>query len=270
MVPENLGRYFYRDNLKSEQAKHLYNEILTYFTHNYSTEVPVTFENMDEASQDIFCAAEALYYDWPELFFIGNSWRFLYTKEKPGRFIIEGNRYSAEQVCMVRFHMKRVRDYLLKGTEEEPVLRREQIIYERIAQLLRYDDRHERHDHTIVAPILRCTGVCEGINALLLLALRAAGIPAIKVIGCAKINGGGHAWAIAWPDLSTPVHLDATWDLTSSVSPDIVWENHGERCAFRYFNLSDRQISQDHDGYRKDYMPRCQKEYLNYDKICNI
>ena len=105
MVPENLGRYFYRDNLKSEQAKHLYNEILTYFTHNYSTEVPVTFENMDEASQDIFCAAEALYYDWPELFFIGNSWRFLYTKEKPGRFIIEGNRYSAEQVCMVRFHI---------------------------------------------------------------------------------------------------------------------------------------------------------------------
>lgn len=82
MVPENLGRYFYRDNLKSEQAKHLYNEILTYFTHNYSTEVPVTFENMDEASQDIFCAAEALYYDWPELFFIGNSWRFLYTKMK--------------------------------------------------------------------------------------------------------------------------------------------------------------------------------------------
>ena len=159
MVPENLGRYFYRDNLKSEQAKHLYNEILTYFTHNYSTEVPVTFENMDEASQDIFCAAEALYYDWPELFFIGNSWRFLYTKEKPGRFIIEGNRYSAEQVCMVRFHMKRVRDYLLKGTEEEPVLRREQIIYERIAQLLRYDNRHERHDHTIVAPnssVYRC------------------------------------------------------------------------------------------------------------------
>ena len=116
--------------------------------------------------------------------------------------------------------------------------------------------------------------MCEGINALLLLALRAAGIPAIKVIGCAKINGGGHAWAIAWPDLSTPVHLDATWDLTSSVSPDIVWgESRRKDARSWYFNLSDRQISSQHfltTDDRKDYMPRCQKEYLNYDKICNI
>lgn len=85
MVPENLGRYFYRDNLKSEQAKHLYNEILTYFTHNYSTEVPVTFENMDEASQDIFCAAEALYYDWPEAVFYWKQLEISLYKRKAGK-----------------------------------------------------------------------------------------------------------------------------------------------------------------------------------------
>ena len=257
MTPEEMGKSFYRNTL-NEQGKHFYDEMLAHFSESQAGEVSLTLFDRDCSSKDAFAAGEALRNDRPELFFLGTR-QWFYSEEKTKGILKYEILYSEEEFQMIRFHAKRVLRHILNDTQRMSLLHRECLIYERVADVAVYLDREEPHDHNIVAPILRRSGVCEGINALLLLALRMAGIPCIKVIGCGKKSGGGQAWAMAWPDGRTPVHLDATW------------ENHrkGEP-SFRHFNLSDRQISEDHDAFAREYLPRCQKEFLNYDKICRM
>lgn len=109
-------------------------------------------------------------------------------------------------------------------------------------------------DHNIVGPVLLSAGVCEGYNALLMLALRRVGLPCIKVYGVGK-SGGGHCWSVVWLE-GEPVHCDVTWDKPSRGA-----------VRFAYLNRSDCQIARDHGDFRRPGIPVCRSERWNYDTL---
>lgn len=112
--------------------------------------------------------------------------------------------YTPDQIGRIRYQLRRCLFQLVRGTAGLPPVEREILVYERIARRLTYINNGDVRDHNIVGPVLLSAGVCEGYNALLMLALRRVGLPCIKVYGVGK-SGGGHCWSVVWLE-GEPVH----------------------------------------------------------------
>ena len=103
-----------------------------------------------------------------------------------------------------------------------------------------YDYNPDDHSHTILGPILRNTGVCEGIAKYVKLALDHLGVKNLIVSGKAKnplddMENEYHAWNIVDVE-GEKYHLDVTLDLTLKEKMN----------RHDYFNLSDSDIKKDH------------------------
>ncbi len=148
--------------------------------------------------------------------------------------------------------MKQVLEYKIKeylrGTDKMSEYKKEKRIYKRIVHTVNYNKERDYRNHNVVGPILYGEGCCEAQSALLVLYLRSAGIPAIQIYGKSKRNRG-HGWVLLWIN-GDPVHADVTWENRRSLH-------------YRYFNLSDRQISQDHFDFQGPDIPKCEEECWN-------
>lgn len=162
--------------------------------------------------------------------------------------------YTPDQIGRIRYQLRRCLFQLVRGTAGLPPVEREILVYERIARRLTYINNGDVRDHNIVGPVLLSAGVCEGYNALLMLALRRVGLPCIKVYGVGK-SGGGHCWSVVWLE-GEPVHCDVTWDKPSRGA-----------VRFAYLNRSDCQIARDHGDFRRPGIPVCRSERWNYDTL---
>ena len=228
---------FYRDQLKSEQARAFYNEMINSISRgNEGGIFPLAFSNRAAASRDAFDALQALRYDRPEFFFLSRSSRTVLRGER--LVLMNEVLYTPEQILRIQTHLNRELDRLVAGTAHLPEWEREKRIYERLIRRLTYVDHSEDrvpkdYDHNVVGPLLQGSGVCEGFSCLLMLALRKAGIPCIRVSGHGKNEA--HCWNMAWIE-GSPVHLDITWDSVN---------DRGD-VGFFYFNLTDEQITRDH------------------------
>lgn len=238
---------FYRDQLKSKQAKAFYDEICHSISYgNLGGIYPLKYTTRSTAMKDSFEAIRALRYDRPEFFFIGGASEAMIRNNR--LVLMNKVLYTSEQIRQIRLHLEQALNEFTAGTAGLPDWDREKIVYERIIRYLTYidhsiDDKPKDYDHNLVGPVLQASGVCEGFSCLLMLALRKAGIPCIRVSGFGKKEA--HCWNIAWID-GCPAHLDLTWDSV----------NEQGDVGFFYFNLTDEQITRDHKITTKG-LPEC-------------
>lgn len=172
--------------------------------------------------------------------------KWLYTPEETQRLQID-LKASVESIlalllpCANDYEKeKRLHDYFVRT-----------LLYQDCAQAGSIG-HHEAH--TIIGPLLRHTGVCEGYAKAVTLLLRRAGVAAICVRGKAALDGvmEPHSWNCVWLG-GEPCHLDVTWDNTLA--------QQGGPVRYDYLNLADAQISLDHFDYEA---PACTQQHNSY------
>lgn len=116
-----------------------------------------------------------------------------------------------------------------------------------------YDNKYPAEDDGDAYGILmNGTAVCQGYSYATELLLNMVGIRANIVVGDAK-GGGWHAWNIVKIN-GKYYHLDTTWEK---------WDKENNISNYNYFNLSDKEMSKDHDWDTEKY-PKCE-DSLNED-----
>ncbi len=78
--------------------------------------------------------------------------------------------YTPDQIGRIRYQLRRCLFPARARDGGAAAGRREILVYERIAGRLTYINNGDVRDHNIVGPVLLSAGVCEGYNALLMLA----------------------------------------------------------------------------------------------------
>ena len=238
---------FYRDQLKTKQARDFYDEICSSICRgNVGGIFPLTYKTRSTATKDCFDAIKALRNDRPDFFFIGNVSEAILRKNR--LVLMNQVPYTPDQIAKIRLYLEKELAAFTANTAGLSEWDREKVIYERIIRKLTYIDHGDgknakEYDHNVVGPLLQGSGVCEGFSCLLMLALRRAGIPCIRVSGYGKNEA--HCWNMAWIE-GSPVHLDITWDSV----------NDNGDVGFFYFNLTDEQITRDHKITTKG-LPEC-------------
>lgn len=136
---------------------------------------------------------------------------------------------------------------------------KELAIHDYIVSSCRYDVENFKKDtvppegHEAYGPLITGKAVCEGYAKAMKFLLDRAGIECFVVTGTSK--GALHAWNIV--NISGRYyHVDATWD-------DPVMENGDQILQHTYFNLTDSNISVDHNWKTADY-PSCESTSSNY------
>ncbi|MBR3974217.1 MAG: hypothetical protein IKJ99_09760 [Oscillospiraceae bacterium] len=245
---------FYRDQLRTKQAKSFYDAICSSISRgNLGGIYPLNYQNRSAAIRDSFNAIHALRNDRPDFFFIGSKSEAML---RGSRLVLMNEvLYTPDQIRQILVYLEKALDQFTAGTAGLSAWNREKLVYERISRYLVYVDHSagkepKDYDHNIVGPILQRSGVCESFSCLLMLALRKAGIPCIRVSGYGRNEA--HCWNIAWID-GSPAHLDITWDLA----------NEQGNVGFSYFNLTDEQISRDHKITTKG-LPACLDHTVGY------
>lgn len=243
MVPPQLGSRWYYSFL-SPQARRIYDRLeMQQRQGDWSGLLSMRVALPDTAAEDSFAAIRALRRDRPEYFWLGGSCEARWCG--PQLELRCSILYDPQNIRRVQTALRQTLRQLTQGTEGLPTLKRERMVYKRVVQGFTYRDGDHSYDHNVAGPVLfGGHGVCEGCNALLMLALRQVGIPCIKVVGKSSREADGfHCWTIAWID-AAPVHLDATWDAAFKLFPN-------------YFNLSDAEIRRDHTAFEGPQTPVC-------------
>lgn len=221
---------YYKDKLNS-QGKQIYEGMLQ----NIGMLASVGFVELKGffdgfVLRDAKYAYKALRLDRPEYFFLGHNLIMKYSSD--GTLTIRHNlKYSKSHVIrMNRVLIHTVRE-LISGTENMSILDRERTIYIRVGKNFTYKESDNAHD--LSGLLVYKDGVCESLAAMLVVAFREAGIPAIVVQGYGKREA--HRWSKAWID-EVEYYLDVTWDMSKCKC-----DNH-----LKYFNLTSQQMSKDH------------------------
>ncbi len=136
-------------------------------------------------------------------------------------------------------------------------------VHDILCKKIRYCASDELDLHTIVAPLTRKSGVCDGFSKTFKYVLEKLGIESCVVSGNAwspmTTNSGLHSWNMVnlygnW------YHVDVTFDCTL-VSKKVLRHD--------YFFLSDKEIMEDH-RYAFNNYPKATDETISYYKRNNI
>lgn len=223
--------YEYYKNKMDLQGKRIYDGLLQ----NISMLASVGYVEIkgyfnSTVLRDAKYAYKALRLDRPEYFFLGHNLITKYSSD--GILTIRHNlKYSKEHVIrMNKVLIHTVRE-LISGTENMSILDRERTIYMRVGRTFKYKESDNAHD--LSGLLVYKDGVCESLAAMLVVAFREAGIPAIVVQGYGKKEA--HRWSKVWID-GNAYYVDVTWDMSKCK-----YGNH-----LKYFNLTSQQMSKDH------------------------
>ncbi len=187
---------------------------------------------------DAVKAYMALRKDRPEFYFLDN--RVEAAASSRGKLKIrQRQRFTFDQIKRMNAILRWEISEIVDKSSYQDVIRREREIYRNIAS--RYCYMNGEFSHDLSGLLMFRQGVCESISGMLVVALRVAGLPAIKVHGMAKNER--HSWTMVWIG-GKPYHLDVTWDLS---------EKRFFPKRYRYFNLTEDMICRDH------VMEKCEK-----------
>lgn len=199
-------------------------------------------------------ALTAFLHDHPEVFWISN--RYGYSTGE-NRTVVQLYAVVSPSECetLSQRVTKEAAQILQKLPAGADALEKEIYLYEQIIQSCQYDEEGAADDqdwraHSIVGIFLDGEAVCEGYSRALQLLLNQCGVPSMVVTGTA---GGSHMWNL--------VRIDGQW-----YHADATWDDHGEEPLYRYLNLTDAMIAEDHTLY-----PQAdQVEELKGDQVYNV
>ena len=225
-----LMREYYKNQL-TERSKKIYEALLNNISKLALNGVVELHGFYSEQSlSDAANAYIALRDDRPEFYFLDSKVEVILSF--PGILRIkQDKRFTFTQIKRINSLLRKEIENIVENCWSADVLIREKKIYEHIATTYKYREGELSHD--LSGLIVYKEGVCEAIAGLLVIALREAGIPAIKVHGRARNEN--HCWTKVWIK-GQPYHLDVTWDLSS----------YKTFAFFRYFNVTEKAILRDH------------------------
>jgi hypothetical protein len=167
------------------------------------------------------------------------------------------NRYDViindEKVAAVHSKAKDIISSVTNSSMSD--LEKELAIHEYVVKNTTYDfdnyinERVPEDSYTAYGTLINGKAVCQGYADTMKLLLNLAGIEAKVVVGYAKQP---HAWNMVKID-GEYYHLDATWD---DPVPD-----EGNNVRYSYFNVSDEEISKDHEWNRKNYVTSTSEKF---------
>ena len=189
--------------------------------------------------------------DNPLLFWMGNSLEFRADGEC--NTLVFSHLYSKRESERLRDEVmdasNRIRDKVLRYADDEYGI--ELAIHDLFAVNIGYGDMDAPESHSIIGPLLRKKGVCEGISMAVEYLLNCFGIRCTVITGDTKDGSDvGHAWNIVFLG-DHGYHLDVTWDLCSRAG----WAGHS------FFNVSDDFMRNSRDW---DCRIPCQGSEFNY------
>lgn len=225
-----LMREYYKNQL-TQQGQRIYDLILKNI-HKLALDGVVVLHGFysEQSLSDAADAYIALRDDRPEFYFLDNKVKVILSF--PGTLKIQQDkRFTYTQIKRINALLRKEIKNILDKSRDLDVVYREKKIYKHIATTYKYRDGELSHD--LSGLIVYKEGVCEAIAGLLVIALREAGIPAIKIHG--KARNENHCWTKVWIN-GQPYHLDVTWDLSS----------YKLFALFRYFNVTEDVILRDH------------------------
>ena len=168
----------------------------------------------------------------------------------PGQYMFKLNityRESKEQTQFVKAQAKSIINSIVKpGMDQHEKVK---AIHDYIVKHVSYDTSYKAY--TAYEALANRSAVCQGYALLTYQLLTEAGIQAHYVTG--KGNGGPHAWNLVKIE-NKWYHLDTTFD-------DPVPDKAG-RVMYSYFNVTDEQLSKDHEWDRSKY-PTATTSYFN-------
>ncbi|WP_242285562.1 transglutaminase domain-containing protein [Bacillus cereus group sp. BfR-BA-01394] len=154
---------------------------------------------------------------------------------------------SKGQTQYVKSQAKGIIDSIVKpGMDEHEKVK---VIHDFVVKHVSYDT--SKQAYSAYEALANSSAVCQGYALLTYQLLKEAGIQNHIVIG--KGNGQDHAWNLVKID-NKWYHLDTTFD-------DPVPDKAG-RVTYSYFNISDEQLSKDHEWDRSKY-PAATTSYFN-------
>lgn len=221
---------YYKDKL-NPQGKRIYEGLLQ----NISMLASVGYVELkgfysSSVLRDAKHAYKALSLDRPEYFFLGHNLITSYSSN--GVLTIRHNlKYSKNHVVRMNKVLRQTVKELISGTENMSSIDKERTIYMRVGRAFIYKESDNAHD--LSGLLVYKDGVCESLAAMLVVAFREAGIPAIVVQGYGRKEA--HRWSKVWID-GKAYYVDVTWDMNKCK-----WGNR-----LRYFNLTSQQMSKDH------------------------
>ncbi len=222
---------------------------------NAAPSVKLTISPFTDTAQEVFDLVEACVRDNPEILYYSGC-----TYYSNGLLTLQYSK-SPEVVIKHTTFLKEKVDMLTKQlikpdmTEYE----KELAIHNYIVENCEYDiDGYESsqissESYSAYGVLCLGTGVCEGYAEATKLLLNRVGVMCEIITGTSK--GEGHAWNLVKIG-GEYYHLDVTWD-------DPVMADGSNILSHHYFNITDQDMSLDHDWDRNNY-PICKAADFNY------
>ena len=238
VTAEEIHRNYYRQFERlNEQQQYIYRVL--YAAANQMIEGWFRLDvNSKNNSRDIALAFQALSNDHPEMFWLpynyllrktNSATQFAFSYQKNGRdydYLIS----AEERDGMCRALEKKAAEILAECPEDP--FKAEVYLHDRLCKIITYDDHSDNSMvYTAYGALVEGKAVCEGYARAMQYLCQRSGIPCTLVIG--EYGGEGHMWNLIQLD-DEWYHLDITWDDSDDIS------------RYYFFNLTDKEIMQDH------------------------
>lgn len=239
----------YRKQLSSSQAK-IYDDLKVGIT-KHLKEINVS-QCADETLKDIF---EAVLMDNPEIF-CTKGYRFIKKQDSSQMTIMPVYTYSEKETRDILGRCREEAERLIQEAYNMDERDKELFIHDLLLKVT-YGDGHKPESHSIIGPLVKNVGVCEGISKTAKYLFDMLGMKSMVVYGVAKTPKGQKDEAHAWNCVNLSgdwYHLDITFD--NSLSSRKVKR-------YDYLNLSDYEINADHQASKR-FWAKCPVQQNNY------
>lgn len=201
--------------------------------------------NIEEVDETI----DAIYYDHPELFWLGNDYTYKYTRDNRVVEITLTFNTTIADIKEAQQKFNQEVNELLKGAYNlETAYEKEKYIHDLLISQITYDENAPNNQSAYSAIVNKKT-VCAGYAKAFQLLLTKLNIPCYYVVGFAK---EAHAWNI--------VKLDGYYNV------DLTWDDAKDQ--YKYFNKTDETFNRSHTRTGlSQKIPSCtETTYQNYEE----
>lgn len=251
----NSTFYVYYGKLNTKQ-KNIYSELYTAINNGKKKYKLKT----TAVSQDVFDAIHAIYYDHPELFWLGKGCKVQTINNLADTVEPEYNSLF-ENCKQKQSELKRAVQSYLSGLNGKTIPEKERIIHDRMIKSITYQSN--TLDQTAYASLVMGKAVCAGYSRGFQLLMNILGIPCYYVAGLAyskeKKGWGNHAWNIVKID-NDYYNIDITWN--------DCYDSSANKIGYKYYNCTDSYISGTHRRKEESkLLPKCNGKKYSFERV---
>lgn len=246
--------FFVYRSLLSKQEKKAYDELYT----NLSNGKKKTTFKTNVSTSQIHKLVQYVIYDNPEFFWVECQYEYAYSGNKVVYVTVKFNSTASNLKSNKKKFEKAVKPILKKASKAKTTIEKVKIVHDYLTRTIDYTTTAKLNQSAYSA-IVHKKSVCAGYAKAFSYIMNQLGIRATYVTGYA---GEDHAWNL--------VEIEKKW-----YNMDVTWDdpvgNPADNYYYDYFNLSDKQISKDHqrDSIGK-VLPKCTSTKYNYENCADL